>query len=92
MLLLINLKKRVGIINGKVFQSNMSKKIDDGHCMTKMLIVMFSTNPVIGEKNKQMSIRVYLCLTGFKPVTVGFLYWVCYCSLCILKWRNEGLF
>ena len=36
---------------GKVFQSNMSKNTVDGNCMTKkMLKVMFSTNPSIGEK------------------------------------------
>ena len=35
-----------------MFQSNMSKNTVDGNCMTnKMLIVMFSTNPAIGEKN-----------------------------------------
>ena len=34
-----------------MFQSNMSKNTVDGNCMTnKMLIVMFSTNPAIGEK------------------------------------------
>ena len=35
-----------------MFQSNMSKNTVDCNCMTnKMLIVMFSTNPAIGEKN-----------------------------------------
>ena len=34
-----------------MFQSNMGKNTIDGNCMTnKMLIVMFSTNPAIGEK------------------------------------------
>ena len=34
-----------------MFQSNMSKNTVDGNCMTKkMLKVMFSTNPSIGEK------------------------------------------
>ena len=32
-------------------KSNMSKNTVDGNCMTKkMLKVMFSTNPAIGEK------------------------------------------
>ena len=36
----------------KVSQSNMSKNTGDGNCMTKkLLIVMFSTNPAIGEQN-----------------------------------------
>ena len=40
-----------GYNKGQVFQSNMSKNTVDGNCMTKiMLIVMFSTNPVIREK------------------------------------------
>ena len=34
-----------------MFQSNMSKNTVDGDCMTKkMLKVMFSVKPVIGEK------------------------------------------
>ena len=34
-----------------MFQSNMSKNIVDGNCMTKkMLMVMFSTKSAIGEK------------------------------------------
>ena len=38
-----------------MFQSNMSKNTVDGNCMTKkMLKVMFSTNPSIGEKNIPM--------------------------------------
>ena len=44
-------KEKSGYNKGKVFQSNMSKNIVDGNCMTKtMLIMMFSANPVIGEK------------------------------------------
>ena len=44
-------KEKIGYNKGKVFQSNMSKNTVDGNCMTKkMLIVMFSANPVIGEK------------------------------------------
>ena len=43
--------EKSGFNKGKVFQSNMSKNTVDGYCMTKiMLIVMFSTNPAIGEK------------------------------------------
>ena len=48
-----------------MFQSNMSKNTVDGNCMTKiMLIVMFSTNPAIREKNipinqKKRSIKIY---------------------------------
>ena len=45
-------KEKSGYNKGKVFQSNMSKNTVDGNCMTeKMLIVMFSTKSVIGEKN-----------------------------------------
>ena len=34
-----------------MFQSNMTKSTVDGNCMAKkMLIVMLSTNPAIGEK------------------------------------------
>ena len=44
--------EKSGCYKGKTFQSNMSKNTVDGNCMTKkMLIVMFSTNPAIGEKN-----------------------------------------
>ena len=40
-----------GYNKGKMFQSNMSKNTVDGNYMTKkMLIVMFSTNPALGEK------------------------------------------
>ena len=50
-----------------MFQSNMSKNTVDGNCMTnKMLIVMFSTNPAIGEKKytnevkkKKVSKKIY---------------------------------
>ena len=35
-----------------MFQSNMIKNTVDGNCkIYKMLIVMFSTNPAIGDKN-----------------------------------------
>ena len=44
-------KEKSGYNKGQVFQSNMSKNTVDGNCMTnKMLIVMFSTNPAMGEK------------------------------------------
>ena len=47
--------EKSGCNKGKTFQSNMSKNTVDGNCMTKkMLIVMFSTNPAIGEKNIPM--------------------------------------
>ena len=63
-----------------MFQSNMSKNTVDGNCMTKkMLKVMFSTYPSIGEKNIPMIEKkvnkkyfYFLYLTGFKPVTSGF--------------------
>ena len=66
-----------------MFQSNMSKNTDDGNCMTKkMLIVMFSTNPAIREKNIPINqkkkinknILLFLYFTGFEPVTSGFLF------------------
>ena len=39
-----------------MFQSNMTKSTLDGNCMAKkMLIVMLSTNPAIGEKNIPMN-------------------------------------
>ena len=44
-------KEKSGYNKGKVFQTNMSKNTVDGNCMTKkMLKVMFSTKPAIGEK------------------------------------------
>ena len=60
----------------------MSKNTVDGNCMTKkMLIVMFSTNPAIGEKKiyqfiKKVNKKIFLFffLTGFEPVTSGFLF------------------
>ena len=59
----------------------MSKNTVDGNCMTKtMLIVMFSTNPAIGEKKYQCikkvnkKIFLFLYLAGFEPVTSGFLF------------------
>ena len=43
-------KEKSGYSKGKVFQTNMSKNAVDGNCMTKkMLKVMFSTKPAIGE-------------------------------------------
>ena len=65
-----------------MFQSNMSKNTVDGNCMTKkMLIVMFSTNPAKGEKKIYQFIKkvnkkifLFLYLTGFEPVTSGFLF------------------
>ena len=43
-------KEKSGYNKGKVFQTNMSKNAVDGNCMTKkMLKVMFSTKPAIGE-------------------------------------------
>ena len=39
-----------------MFQSNMTKSTLDGNCMAKkMLIVMLTTNPAIGEKNIPMN-------------------------------------
>ena len=44
-------KEKRGYNKGKVSQSNESKNTVDGNCMTKkLLIVMFSTNPAIGEQ------------------------------------------
>ena len=44
-------KEKRGYNKGKVSQSNESKNTVDGNCMTKkLLIVMFSTNPTIGEQ------------------------------------------
>ena len=72
-----------GYNKGQVFQSNMSKNTVDGNCMTKiMLIVMFSTNPAIREKNIPINqkkkinknILLFLYFTGFEPVTSGFLF------------------
>ena len=41
-----------GYNKGKASQSNMSKNTVDGNCMTKkLLIVVLSTNPAIGEQN-----------------------------------------
>ena len=45
-------KVKSGYYKNKASQSNMSKNSVDGNCMTKkLLIVMFSTNPAIGEQN-----------------------------------------
>ena len=45
-------KEKSGYNKGRVSQSNTSKNTVDGNCMTKkLLIVMFSTNPAIGEQN-----------------------------------------
>ena len=59
----------------------MSKNTVDGNCKTKkMLIVMLSTNPAIGEKIyqciKKVNKKIFLFLysTGFEPVTSGFLF------------------
>ena len=43
-------KEKSGYNKGKVLQSNISKNTVNGNCMTKkMLKVMFSTKPAIGE-------------------------------------------
>ena len=45
-------KEKRGYYKGKVSQSNKSKNTVDGNCMTKkLLIVMLSTNPAIGEQS-----------------------------------------
>ena len=58
-------KVKSGYNKGKASQINMSKNTVDGNCITKkLLIVMFSTNPAIGEQNyknelKKRSIKIY---------------------------------
>ena len=58
-----------------MFQSNMSKNTVDGNCMTnKMLIVMFSTNPAIGEKNYTNEVKKKVNKKYFFLYLTGFLY------------------
>ena len=68
-------KEKRGYNKGKVSQSNESKNTVDGNYMTKkLLIVMFSTNPAIGEqrgssKSAHAWIWIIFCMLNTYGIT-----------------------